>query len=188
VPVATTAATGWTDTSMSPAGHGYAVEALDAAGHASPPSLVSVNVPQPAAAGLTGSYYDTATLTAFRVGRVDPVVDFGWGTGRPAPRVGADTFSVRWTGRVLPPADGTWTFVTRSDDGVRLWVDGRRIIDNWTTHTLTENRGSIALTADRAHDVRLEYFDRSGSATVRLLWSGPGTAQQVITAGQLLAT
>jgi hypothetical protein len=185
--VAITGALGWTDTTMGPAGHGYSVEALDAAGHASPPALVSVNVPLLAPAGLTGSYYDTASFGSFRLTRVDPVVDFGWGTGRPAPGVGADTFSVRWTGRVLPTADGTWTFITRSDDGVRLWVDGRRLIDNWTTHTLTENRGSIALTADRAHDIRLEYFDRSGTATVRLLWSGPGTSRQVLASSQLLA-
>jgi hypothetical protein len=187
VEVATTTALGWTDTAMSPAGHGYAVAALDAAGHASAPALVSVNVPQPAPAGLTGTYYDTASFGSLRLTRVDPVVDFGWGTGRPAPGVGADTFSVRWTGRVLPTADGTWTFVTRSDEGVRLWIDGRRIIDNWTAHTLTENRGRIALTADRAHDIRLEFFDRSGTATLGLLWSGPGTAQQVLPTGRLLA-
>jgi hypothetical protein len=61
------------------------------------------------------------------------------------------------------------------------------VISNWTTHTLTENRGSIVLTADRAHDLRLEFFDQTGSATVRLLWSGPGTTQRTIPSGALLS-
>src|SRR5262249_28268836 len=72
--------------------------------------------------GLTGQYFDNQDFTALKVTRVDPIVDFSWGTGSPAPGVAADTFSVRWTGQVLAPTSGTYFFTTRSDDGIRLWV------------------------------------------------------------------
>ena len=128
---------------MAPGVRTYRVAAIDAAGNVSAEATAVVTVPTPAPAGLTARYYDTASFGTLRTTRVDPQVDFGWGTGRPTTAVAPDTFSVRWTGRVIPPADGTWTFVTQSDDGVRLWVDGRLVVSNWTTHTLTENRGSI---------------------------------------------
>jgi hypothetical protein len=185
--VATVATPGWTDTTMAAGTHTYTVVARDAAGHVSPAATTTVIVPLPAAAGLTGNYYDTANFTAFRLARVDSTVNFSWGTGRPASTVAPDTFSVRWTGRVIPPADGRWTFVTQSTDGVRLWVNGQRIINNWTVHQLTTNRGSITLTADRAYDIRLEYFEQTGSATMRLFWEGPGTSQRVVPSSQLLA-
>jgi hypothetical protein len=187
VQVATVATSGWTDTGMTAGARSYTVEAQDAAGHVSPAATTTVIVPLPAAAGLSANYYDTANFTSWRFARVDSTVNFSWGTGRPVSSVAPDTFSVRWTGRVIPPADGTWTFVTQSTDGVRLWVDGRLVINNWTVHQLTTNRGSISLTADRAYDIRLEYFEQTGSATMRLHWTGPGTSQRVVPSSQLLA-
>lgn len=70
--------------------------------------------------GLTGQYYDNMDFTALKVTRTDPTVNFDWGAGSPVAGVGADTFTVRWTGQVQPPANGTYTFTTASDDGVRL--------------------------------------------------------------------
>jgi hypothetical protein len=183
------AVTGLTATDTTTAGtRTYQVAAVDAAGNASQPTAAAVVlVPAAAPAGLTGTYFDTVSFTAPTTTRIDPRIDFGWGTGRPATGVAPDTFSVRWTGRVVVPAEGTWTFVTRSDDGVRLWIDDRLVVSNWTTHLLTENRGTVTLTADRAHDIRLEYFDQTGAATARLLWSGPGVSQRVVPASALLA-
>jgi hypothetical protein len=163
------------------------VQALDAAGNASPETAAAATVPAAAPSGLTGTYFDTATLTTQKLVRTDRTVDFSWGSGSPAKGIGADTFSVRWTGRVLPPADGAWTFSTQSDEGVRLWVDGVLLIDNWTAHKLTEKSATVTLGANQAHDLRIEYFERTGSATMRLLWSGPGTARQVVPAARLLA-
>jgi WD40 repeat protein len=171
-----------------PAGpHTYGVSAIDAAGNASTVTTATVVAPPAAPSGLTGSYFDTATFTSERTVRTDRTVDFGWGTGRPTSTVAPDTFSVRWTGRVLPAADGTWTFSASSDDAVRVWVDGRLVVDDWTPHRLREASGSIPLTADRTYDLRIDYVERSGSATVRLLWSGPGVAEQIVPGGRLLA-
>jgi hypothetical protein len=177
----------WTDTAAPSGAHTYAVAALDAAGNASDPAPATALVPAAAQAGLTGTYFDTATFGSRRTARVDRRIDFSWGTGRPVSGVAPDTFSVRWTGKLLAPADGTWTFTVASDEGVRLWVDDRLVVDDWTAHRAREVRGTVVLTDDRAHDVRIEYFERSGPASVRLLWSGPGTARQVVPSSALLS-
>ncbi len=176
------------DTTHTPnATHGYAVRALDAAGNQSAAASIAVAVPAVAPTGLTGSYFDTAVLTSQRLTRNDKSVSFSWGTGSPAANIGRDTFSVRWTGRLLPLATGTHTFYTQSDNGARLWVNGQRIINNWTNATASEVQGTIALQSNQAYAIRLEYAEQTGAASVALRWSGPGVPKQVIPASQLLA-
>lgn len=75
--------------------------------------------------GLQGEYFDALGFAGPATTRVDAAVDFGWGQGVPAAGLGPDTFSVRWTGQVVPEFSETYTFATASDDGVRLWDDGR---------------------------------------------------------------
>ena len=61
--------------------------------------------------------------------------------GSPAAAIAADTFSARWIGQVEAQFTGTYTFYTQSDDGVRLWVNGQLLVNNWTNHSVTENGG-----------------------------------------------
>lgn len=129
--------------------------------------------------GLRGEYYDNHDFTALRMMRTDPSVNFTWGTGGET-GMGVDTFSVRWTGRIQAAATETYTLYTQSDDGVRLWVNGVLLINDWTSHPTKENRGSIALAAGQSYDVKLEYFEGGGSAVVRLLWESPSTPKAVI--------
>ena len=96
------------------------------------------------------------------------------------------TYSVRWTGQVSPAISGPVTFHTVSDDGVRLWVDGKPLIDNWTGHGATEDTGTVTLTAGKPVDIRLEWFQGAGGATIQLLWSGPGLARAIIPAANLI--
>src|SRR5687768_3896976 len=118
-------------------------------------------------AGVLGaSYFDNSDFTGAVVRRNDAAINFSW-TGSPATGIGADTFSVRWSGLVQAQYGQTYTFYTHSDDGVRLWVDGRKLIDNWTAHALTENSASIALQAGRKYDLRMEFFDNAAGATAR---------------------
>src|SRR6185503_3713165 len=74
--------------------------------------------------GLNGEYYDNMNFTQRKLTRTDATVNFDWGSGSPNAAVGVDTFSVRWTGQVQPQFSETYTFYTRTDDGVRLWVNG----------------------------------------------------------------
>ncbi len=138
-------------------------------------------------AGLYGRYFNDRGLSDLRWISTDQTVNFDWARGAPNkpagafdPPIGANNFSVRWTGKVQPRFSGTYTFHTVSDDGVRLWVDGRRIIDNWTAGGLRTRQGRISLQAGQLVNIRLEYFEALGNATMRLLWSSDRQAKQVI--------
>jgi glucose/arabinose dehydrogenase len=137
--------------------------------------------------GLAVTYFNNIDFTGATVTRTDPTVDFLWGSGSPATAIGADTFSARWTGQVEAQFTGTYTFYTQSDDGVRLWVNGQQLINNWTNHATTENSGSIALTAGQRYDIRMEFFENAGGATARLLWSSASLPKAVIPSTRLYA-
>ena len=123
--------------------------------------------------GLRGEYFDNADLTNPKITRIDATVDFNWGTGSPDPTVGNDTFSARWTGQIEAPKSGIYTFSTTSDDGSRLWINNRLLIDNWTSPTTGSNLRRIKLVKGQLYDIRLEYYDQTGDAGMRLLWRLP---------------
>jgi hypothetical protein len=135
--------------------------------------------------GLLGEYYVGTNFQTLVTSRTDKTVNFDWASGAPAAGVGADGFSVRWTGQILPQYSETYTFFTSSDDGVRLRIDGRLVVDNWTKHAVTENAGTIALTAGKPVDVAMEYFENTGGAVARLSWSSPRTKKQIVPETQL---
>ena len=134
--------------------------------------------------GLTADYFSGTSLTTQVLSRTDARVDFTW-SGAPATGVPADNFSVRWTGHVAPRYTGPVTFHTVSDEGVRLWVDGQLLIDNWTSHGATEDQASITLVAGQKYALKLEHYDGTGSATVRLSWSSDCETKSVIPQSQL---
>src|SRR4029453_19304802 len=138
-----------------------------------------------AGTGLSATYSNNADLTGSTPTRIDPTVDFSWGSGSPASAIGSDTFSARWTGQIEAPYSGTYTFYTVSDDGVRLWVNGVQLVNNWSNHAAVENSGTIALTAGQRYSIRMEYFENTGSATARLLWSHASIAKAVVPASRL---
>ncbi|MFW6108283.1 MAG: PA14 domain-containing protein [bacterium] len=135
--------------------------------------------------GLRGEYYDSPELTRLQATRVDPTIDFDWQEGRPHPSVREDSFSVRWTGYVRPRYSERYTFHGLTDDGVRLWVDGKQIINRWVNQSETEHTGSAALTAGRRHKLKLEYFEDSGQAVARLFWSSRSQDKEIVPQSQL---
>ena len=136
--------------------------------------------------GLRGDYYNGTNFEQLKHTRIDAVVNFEWKSS-PAPQVAADVFSVRWSGQLQPQYSEVYTFHTLSDDGVRLWVGGRLIIDNWSDHGLTAGSGRMALTAGRWYAITLEYQDKGGEATVRLAWSSLSQPKQVVPQERLYA-
>lgn len=135
--------------------------------------------------GLRGEYFDDQNLTQNRVTRTDPTVNYNWGNGSPDPVIGANTFSARWTGQVQPLYSQTYTFSTRTDDGVRLWVNDQLIIDEWINQQPTTHSGQISLTAGVLYDIRMEYFEAGGGALAELRWSSPSQSLEIIPARQL---
>ncbi|MBV8880790.1 MAG: hypothetical protein JO332_12540, partial [Planctomycetaceae bacterium] len=148
---------------------------------------VDVVVSNGAGSGLSGAYYDNIDLTNLKLTRTDPTVDFDFGSGSPDPSIGADSFSVRWTGQVQAAASETYTFYTTTDDGVRLWINNVLIIDHWVDQGPTEWSGTIALQAGQRYDLRMEYYENGGGATARLSWSSPSTPKQIIPANRLFS-
>ncbi|HVF18483.1 MAG TPA: PA14 domain-containing protein, partial [Steroidobacteraceae bacterium] len=140
------------------------------------------------AGGLTGRYFGNTTLSGAPVLIRNEAVNFNWGSGSPGTGVGSDYFSVRWTGDVVPTTTGNYRFRTSSDDGVRLWVNGVQVINNWTLHSATDNTsGTIRLNANTRYSIRMEYYEQGGNSVAKLQWLRPGTlAYQVIPATQLL--
>lgn len=130
--------------------------------------------------GLVGAYYDGLTLSGPAHNRLDKQVNFDWANGAPFPGFDGDTFSVRWTGQLLTRAAGTHTFTVRSDDGVRLFVNGKKLVDQWNDHSPREDSGSITLEQGQFYDLRLEYYENFGTAVVQLFWDGPGFGRQPI--------
>ncbi|HSM56068.1 MAG TPA: PA14 domain-containing protein, partial [Candidatus Sulfomarinibacteraceae bacterium] len=118
-----------------------------------------------------GEYYNNRSLAGLPVLlRHDNSIDFNWGDGSPAAGVVAnDNFSVRWTRDVSFNA-GRYRFTTRTDDGVRLWVNNQLIIDQWKDQEATSHSAEITLPAGSI-PIRMEYYDRTGGAVARLSWT-----------------
>ena len=137
--------------------------------------------------GLLGEYFNNTDFTSRFLFRTDDVVNFDWGTGAPASGMGADTFSVRWTGQIEPRYNETYTFRTQSDDGVRLWVNNQLVIDQFNDHAPTFHTGTIALQGGVKYDIRMEYYENGGGAVAQLAWQSASQALEVIPQSQLYA-
>ena len=145
-------------------------------------TLADISDPPTSAAtgsGLYGEYYRGKGFRERLLTRTDASVNFNWGTGSPDPLVPTDHFSVRWSGWLQAPSSNDFTFFVNADDGVRLWVDGRLLIDDWAENP-GERSAGIRLTANHKHDIRLEFYENGGVAACQLSWSGPGVAKAII--------
>ncbi len=143
----------------------------------SPMATVSIIVGSSAGKGLKGEYFDNSDFTNLKFTRTDPQINFDWGTGSPSNSIGADTFSVRWSGLLLAPETGNYTFSTLNSDGVRLYVNGVLVIDDFTDQTTGWTDGTpIALTAGQMYDVQMDFYENTGSAVAKLKWTGPSFA------------
>ncbi|HKZ84735.1 MAG TPA: PA14 domain-containing protein [Anaerolineae bacterium] len=129
--------------------------------------------PTPAVVGWRAEYYANRSLSgAPALVRGDPDVNFNWGAFSPAASIPADDFSARWT-RSLGFAAGVYRFTVRSDDGVRVWLDGELIVDQW------HDASNVTYSADRTlsaglHAVRVEYYENRGDAQIQFWWERPG--------------
>ena len=129
-----------------------------------PPSPVPLSTE-----GWYGQYFANSTLSgspAFL--RSDPEIRFDWANGSPGNRVGPDNFSVRWTRSVAFPG-GVYRFFAQADDGVRVWVDDKLLIDQWHEASSTTYVADTYLW-EGPHLLRVEYYDHTGRASVHVWW------------------
>src|SRR3989344_3441531 len=136
----------------------------------------------PPGTGLEATYFNESNLTDPGATRVDSTVNFDWGTGPAIPSViYGNTFSVRWTGHVRAEYSEAYTFYTRTDDGVRLWVNGQPLVDKWINQgQAVEWSGSINLVAGQSYDITMEYFENTQRAVAQLSWSSLSTPKAIV--------
>jgi alpha-L-fucosidase len=119
--------------------------------------------------------------------RVDPKIDFDWVRNTPGAPIKEDDFNVTWTGYIQTEFTESHTFEAEADDGIRVWVNDRLILDQWGDGTeplevspLTPADGSIRLAAGRKYPIRVEYREGRQNASVHLYWRSPSRAEREI--------
>uniref|UniRef100_A0AAU1UJP4 PA14 domain-containing protein n=1 Tax=Streptomyces sp. NBC_00119 TaxID=2975659 RepID=A0AAU1UJP4_9ACTN len=137
--------------------------------------------------GLKGEYYTQSASGAFdfhelKATGFDPKLDFDTLEPRLRTATGqADDASVRWTGKVVPEKTGATTFSITGDNGFRLWVDGKLAIDHWVDDWDKEQTSQpVELTAGKAYDIKVEYFEHFGGSNLHLRWTEPGETKEAI--------
>ncbi|MDJ0681890.1 MAG: PA14 domain-containing protein [Xenococcaceae cyanobacterium MO_167.B52] len=135
--------------------------------------------------GLKGEYYDNKDFTDLKLTRTDRTLDFNWGNDSPDNSIDADTFSTRWTGKIEPLFSETYNFYATSDDGVRLWVDDKLIIDKFLECSSSQDTATIDLVARKKYDIRLEYYKNGDKANFSLAWSSKNQPLEIVPQSQL---
>ena len=151
-------------------------QGVQLAGDVSPIDGKYLYLPGKAANGLRAEYFADANFTGQpKVTGVDKRIDFNWHGESPAAGVPGQNFSARWTGRLKAPGSGDYVFDLSSDDGSRLYVDGRLVIDNWGQHGLEARSYKMHLVEGRFYDIRVDYFQAGGGSGLRLGMRESGT-------------
>lgn len=146
-------------------------------------SLLSIVPAKTAVAGpvpFQANYYNNMTLSGTPVlTRLDTNVNFDWGTGSPDPKVSADHFSARWT-RTAFFGEGWHKFVVTADDGVRLYIDGKLVIDKWKDQPATSYNTLVSLSSSVQHTITMEYYENLNFAVAKLSWEQLNTAGEFV--------
>ena len=138
------------------------------------------------AAPLKAAFFSTTDLSGTPVlTREDARIDFDWGTQAPAPGINAQRFSARWSGKITPPQSGSYTFMLQSDDGSRLRVDGKTVLDLWGPHAVETRFTTMNLEAAKSYDIAVEYYQNSGDAVIRFGWGSVSNSLPAETRAQI---
>ena len=125
--------------------------------------------------GLLGEYFDNPDFKGAPLfTRVDPTIDFEWTNSiSPDPRLKPTDYSIRWTGKLVPPLTQKYHLSITSDDGSRLYLNGKKVVDNWGDHGMSPKSCELNLEAGKACDLRIEFYQGGGDAGMRFGWRDP---------------
>jgi beta-glucosidase len=135
-----------------------------------------LRTPDGKAEGLFGEYFANPDFKGPPVAtRVDTSIDFVFpeSGGSPHPLLAHDNYSIRWTGRLIAATTGMERLALTSDDGSRLYLDGKLLIDNWGNHPAITQYAQIKVTKGEEHEVRIDYYQGGGGAAMRFGWNDP---------------
>ena len=129
--------------------------------------------------GLTGVYFKNTTCSGSpAVERTDPRMDFHWTLYGPDTTLASDWFSARWTGKITADTTGTWKLGIEGNDGYRLWIDDKIVIDNSRKCSYGIHTEDVAFVKGVPRAFRLEYSECTGNGRLRLIWNA-GLADSV---------
>jgi len=123
--------------------------------------------------GLRGDYYEGLHFEHLVRTQCDARLDFDWHERSPVPGVPPTSFTVRWTGWLVPPVTGHYVLYLTVDDGVRLWLDQHLLLDEWRGQYLSSYQVAVDLQAGQAYPLRLEYCQYSATTRLLLSWERP---------------
>ena len=129
--------------------------------------------------GLYGEYYDDKFLEGTPQTRVDKVVNFDPVNNPPDPYINFRHKSMRWSGYITPNFSGVYKIGVNSDDGVRMWLNGELVVDEWHNRGMTTDQVELDMEAGEKYAIKLEYFDNGGDAICQLLWEVPATTDDL---------
>ncbi|MDB5322405.1 MAG: hypothetical protein JWN40_4036 [Phycisphaerales bacterium] len=132
--------------------------------------------------GLRGDYFVGRNLAKLQLSRIDPAIDYDWTRTLPHPSLvhTGREFSVRWAGQLRPDHTEKYSLISNTDDGVRVYLDGKLIIDRWYDQAGGDTAVEVALEKDHKYDLRVEYYNGQNDASATLSWASPSTPRQVI--------
>ncbi|MDO8658768.1 MAG: PA14 domain-containing protein [Candidatus Levybacteria bacterium] len=130
--------------------------------------------------GIVGNYFNNINFTKLKLTRVDQAIDFDWGNGSPDPLIENGSFSIVWDAHIVSPKTDKYTFYVYSDDGARLWVNNQMVIDAWSGHKGEEISGSIYLEEGKTYPLKLEYYQNTEKAAIKLYWSSLVLSKQLL--------
>ncbi len=135
------------------------------------------------ARGVDARYFAGTALAGPALVRAAPRIDFDWGAGSPDPAIPPAGFGARWSAMLQAPDTSTYTLHVLANDGVRLWVDGNLLIDDWKNQPAVERSASVELKKGQFYELSMEYFQATAAQpAVRLMWSHDGMAKDVVPA------
>jgi outer membrane protein OmpA-like peptidoglycan-associated protein len=133
---------------------------------------------------LKAEYFNGINFDEKVTTRTDANIDMAWNDVPPVPGIDPHFCSIRWTGRITAPETGTYTFSARVDDGIRVWVGGVQVIDNWQLNDNGQSTGQVKMKAGTAYDLRVEYFNALIEGEVTLIWKLPNAGKPAVVAPQ----
>ena len=140
-----------------------------------------------AGTGLAGKYFTNTVFSGTAVARTDTNINFTW-PGSPIAGVGSNNFSVAWSGQIEPEFSELYTFYLTADDAARLWVDDQMLVGRTFFQGNGEMRGQIRLKAGHRVNLRVEFIEFTGNASVKLEWASPSRAREVVPMSRLSPT
>jgi beta-glucosidase len=127
--------------------------------------------------GLKAEYFIGKDLTGQpKVTRIEQQINNIWDDKAPVAGLTSNNYSVRWTGQIEIPENGNCTFYTASDDGIRLYLNGKLVINNWSDHGTSLDSCSLNLKKGQKVALKLEFYENGGSAVCQLGWNHRGSS------------